>query len=367
MATIVGRPRKDGTTAYVAQITRRGHGFQESRTFDKEKTAKTWAKRREAEIDAMIAEGRKPKTTTTQRKTLGDAIDKYVDESMKAIGKTKTQVLRTIRKEYSIAEKRCDQIDSTVIVKFAQELHQRPGLDSPATVLNYLSHLSAVFTHAPALWGFDLDPREMEKAMVAIKHMGVAARPNERDRRPTMEELDRLMTHFANASAHDARAIPMHRIVAFAIFSTRRQGEICRITWKDYEEDAQRVMVRKMKNPGDKGGIDTLVELPDPCCAIINAMPRGKAAIFPYNSDTVSRRFTEACKVLEIEDLHFHDLRHEGASRLAELGRTVPQLAAVTGHRSWKSLERYTHVRQAGDKFDKWKWLKAVTAPMPAR
>lgn len=364
MATIVGRTRKDGSTVYLAQIVRRGHGFQESRSFDKEKTAKAWAKKREAEIDAMIAEGLKPKTTKTQRKTLGDAIDKYVDESMKAIGKTKAQVLRTIRKEYDIAGKRCDQIDSAEIVKFAQELHDRPGLDSPATVLNYLSHLSAVFTHAPALWGFDLDTREMEKAMVALKHMGVAARPEERDRRPTLEELDKLMMHFANASAHDSRAIPMHRIVAFAIFSTRRQAEICRIAWKDYDEEGKRVLVRKMKNPGDKGGVDTWVELPDPCGAIIAAMPRKKAAILPYNSDTISRRFTEACKVLEIEDLHFHDLRHEGASRLAEMGRTVPQLAAVTGHRSWKSLERYTHVRQSGDKLAGWKWLNAVTTPL---
>lgn len=65
--------------------------------------------------------------------------------------------------------------------------------------------------------------------------------------------------------------------------------------------------------------------------------------------------------MLEIEDLHFHDLRYEGASLLAEMGRTVPQLATVTGHRSGKSLERYTHVRQSGDKLAGWKWLKAVT------
>ncbi|WP_112312197.1 hypothetical protein [Pseudogemmobacter bohemicus] len=234
----------------------------------------------------MIADGLKPKTTKTQKKTLGDTIDKYTEASMKAIGKTKTQVLRTIRKEYDIAEKRCDQIDSTGIVKFAQELHLHPGLDSPATVLNYLSHLSAVFTHAPALWGFDLDPHEMKKAMGAVKHIGVAARPNERDRRPTLQELDRLMAYFATASAHDSRAIRVHRIVAFAIFSTRRQAEICRITWKDYKAEDGRVMVRKMKSAGDKGGLDTWVELPAPCGAIIAGMPSAKAAIFPFNGDS---------------------------------------------------------------------------------
>ncbi len=116
-----------------------------------------------------------------------------------------------------------------------------------------------------------------------------------------------------------------------------------------------------MKNPGEKGGIDTSVELPDPCCAIIDAMPGKKDRIFPYNGDTVIRRFSDGCKVLDIEDLHFHDLGHEGTSRLAEVRRTVPQLAAVTGHKSWKSLERYAHVRQCVDKFKGWRWIDNVT------
>jgi hypothetical protein len=41
--------------------------------------------------------------------------------------------------------------------------------------------------------------------------------------------------------------------------------------------------------------------------------------------------------------LHFHDLRHEGISRLFEMGRTIPQAASVSGHRSWASLQRYSH------------------------
>jgi hypothetical protein len=40
--------------------------------------------------------------------TLGDAIDKYVEDSAKAIGRTKTQVLKSI-KEFDIANKLCAQ------------------------------------------------------------------------------------------------------------------------------------------------------------------------------------------------------------------------------------------------------------------
>lgn len=360
MATIRERTRKDGSKSYLVQIVRRNPAYQESRTFDKRKTAQAWAKHREAEIESEIAAGYAPQKRSAKRVTLGDAIDRYIAESMREIGKTKAQVLKTIRDEYDIANMACDQIESHHIVTFVKELHKRPGLNSPATALNYLSHLSGVFSTARPLWGYPLNSQAMQDAQKVCGTMGFVSKPEERTRRPTLEELDKLMEHFQQATEANPRTMPMHIITAFAIFSTRRQAEILRITWDDYEPDHKRVLVRKMKNPGQKGGVDTWVELPDPCCAIIDAMSRKKAYIFPYNSDTVSRRFTDACKFLGIEDLHFHDLRHEGTSRLAEMGRTQPQLAAVTGHKSWKSLERYTHVRQSGDKYRTWKWLESL-------
>jgi integrase len=88
-------------------------------------------------------------------------------------------------------------------------------------------------------------------------------------------------------------------------------------------------------------------------------MPSDEQRIFPYSTDAISAAFTRACKILGIEDLRFHDLRHEGISRLFEMGRTIPQVAAVSGHRSWTSLKRYTHIRQSKDRYENWKW-KAI-------
>ena len=55
--------------------------------------------------------------------------------------------------------------------------------------------------------------------------------------------------------------------------------------------------------------------------------------------------FRKACKLLGIDDLHFHDLRHEGCTRLAEKGMTIPQIQQVSLHDSWSSLERYVSVK----------------------
>ena len=104
-----------------------------------------------------------------------------------------------------------------------------------------------------------------------------------------------------------------------------------------------------------------LLELTPEALEIINSMPRGHEAIFPFSADAISSAFTKACKLLGIEDLHFHDLRHEGISRLFEMGRTIPQVAAISGHRSWSSLKRYTHIRATGDRYEGWKWLSALT------
>ena len=53
-------------------------------------------------------------------------------------------------------------------------------------------------------------------------------------------------------------------------------------------------------------------------------------------------------KRVGIEDLHFHDLRHEAISRFFEMGLSIPEVALITGHRNPKMLFRYTHIRAEG-------------------
>ena len=165
-------------------------------------------------------------------------------------------------------------------------------------------------------------------------------------RRPTLEELNALLTFFEDKHERRPNSSPMHRVVGFALFSTRRQEEITRVDWKGLDQTHSRVFIKDMKHPGDKVGNDVWCDLPPPAMNIALAMPKKKNMVFPFHSDTISTAFTRACKVLEIEDLRFHDLRHEGVSRLFEIGETIPQVAAVSGHRSWSSLQRYTHIKQ---------------------
>jgi integrase len=207
----------------------------------------------------------------------------------------------------------------------------------------------------------------MKDAHAVLSSMGITSKSAKRERRPC--ELDLIMRHFVEMQARAPRSTPMHMIVPFALFSTRRQEEITRISWADLDEEHSRVLVRDMKNPGQKIGNDVWVDLPLEALAIVKTMPRNDARIFSYSTDAISAAFTRACLILGIttdrmpdeKRLHFHDLRHEGISRLFEMGRSIPQVATVSGHRSWQSLQRYSHVRASGDKYAGWKWLADVS------
>ena len=349
MGTITARKRKDGSVAFMARVRvmRDGVTYHETETFDRRPAATTWIKKREHDLarPGAIAEYK------AADPPLARAIDRYTEESMKEIGRTKAQVLRAI-KNYPIAEMPCSTIKSKDIIEFLQSLTSQPQ-----TVGNYASHLAAIFAIARPMWDYGLNDREMRDAIVVARRMGIISRSVQRDRRPTLDELDMLLAHFVERRQRVPQALPMHKVIVFALFSTRRQAEITQIRWDDFEKKHKRVLVRDMKHPGEKIGNDTWVDLPDEAIQVIESMPKTKSEIFPYSPDAITANFTRACKLLGIKDLRFHDLRHEGISRLFEMGRNIPQVAAVSGHRSWISLKRYTHIREGGDKYSCWSGL----------
>jgi integrase len=46
-----------------------------------------------------------------------------------------------------------------------------------------------------------------------------------------------------------------------------------------------------------------------------------------------------------IQNLHFHDLRHEAISRFFEIGLNVPEVSLISGHKDIRQLMRYVHLK----------------------
>ncbi len=70
-----------------------------------------------------------------------------------------------------------------------------------------------------------------------------------------------------------------------------------------------------------------------------------ESTIFDYRPRGLSGEFLKLCRKTNIDDLHFHDLRHEATSRFFEKGLNPVEVATITGHKDTRMLMRYTHLR----------------------
>lgn len=381
MGTITERLKANGKPSFTVQIRKKKNGrviLNLVETFASEQAAKSWLKRREDALKKPGGLERAVKAKT--RKSVADCISDYIDASPEGFGKSKSQMLSYFQR-LDFGASAIEDLLARDFVKIAMELLSGlqarpvdPQKDTPAhytfkprkpqTVNGYMVTLGTLIRFGGPICGVTMPRAEFEEAMRTLQHQKIVTKSAQRTRRPTLDELDLLMNHFVNGYRSNPRMVPMHKIVAAAIFETHRQGAILSQTWEDYDLENEEITIRNMKHPRQTQGNDMTLSIQQEARAIIESMPRTEDRIFPYNSDVVSRRFTDACKLLGIEDLHFHDLRHEGISRLFEMGLTIPQVAQISGHQSWQCLKRYTQIKQRGDKYDGWKWWDLVTAPL---
>jgi integrase len=233
--------------------------------------------------------------------------------------------------------------DATPFVDFARE-RQAMGA-GPATVAVDWSLICSALGAAKPMFGVVVDTAVLDEARPVLDRMNLIGRPQSRDRRVSKDEEARLVAEFDRVSRHPSTLLPMADIVRFALACPRRLGEITRLRWDDVDRENKVVLLRDVKHPRRKMGNHQQVPLVEGSWAIAMRQPVLSEFIFPYKTDSISSSFERAVKRLGIEDLNFHDLRHEGITRLFEAGLSIQQVALVSGHRSWATLRRYTHLR----------------------
>jgi integrase len=95
-----------------------------------------------------------------------------------------------------------------------------------------------------------------------------------------------------------------------------------------------------------KNGESRDVPLSTRAYELLNGLPRHiSGRVFATTPDAVKKAFMRAVERAQLGDLHFHDLRHEATSRLAEKLDNVLELSSVTGHKTLSMLKRYYHPR----------------------
>lgn len=208
---------------------------------------------------------------------------------------------------------------------------------APTSIRCLLATLSGVLKAGHTLWKVNCHPGAPGEAQMRLAMQGRCTKGEERSERVSDEMLDAIMDQWRSD-------IPP-RICEFLVDTAMRSGEAVRARWPDINLDKRTMLIRDRKHPTKKHGNHQLIPLLGRAGVIVDAQPRVGDGPFPFTQANLSEVFRKARRRAGLEHLHLHDLRHEGVSRRFEAGWTIPQVAALSGHRSWKMLKRYTHIR----------------------
>lgn len=200
---------------------------------------------------------------------------------------------------------------------------------SPATVRLEMSLMSNLFDIARIEWGLcEKNP---------VKDVRKPKSPPGRDRRLTPRE-ERLILRYCHQHVNEQ----LYSIVVLALETAMRQGEILKLEWQHINLKNQIAHLPDTKN-GTKRDIPLSLKARD---MLIRLGVRSHGKVFDYTSNGLKSTWRFMLIKIGIQDLHFHDLRHEACSRLFELGTLdVMEIAAISGHKSLSMLKRYTHLR----------------------
>tara|TARA_R110001606_G_scaffold119955_1_gene251430 strand:+ start:216 stop:1358 length:1143 start_codon:yes stop_codon:yes gene_type:complete len=368
MASYRKRQKKDGTFVVYAQIRIKKLTqvvFSESEAFEgrnAQKNAEIWANAREAEINRKLDSGK-----SLVQLSVAEGMARYVSEHEDApnpLGKTKRGTMLLMSKEPILKGVLLSEMTSADLMGYLRKRYHEDGA-KPATVNQDISYIRVLAKYARVAWSVPIDLQEIEDALELGGRMGIVDRSAARTRRPSLDELSDICAYKHREKNGKGRSTPfstpLDDIVQFAIFSTRRLGEICRIEWPDIDFENAQVEIKDMKHPRKKKGNNMTLHLPGRAIELIKRQPKieGELRVFPYAESTIGAAYQRACKAANIEDLTFHDLRHEGVSHLFELGYSIPQVSMISGHRSWSNLSRYTHLSKL-EQFDKYTDFESI-------
>jgi integrase len=314
--------RKRGSS-WQAQVRRQGCG-EISRSFKLKSDAIKWARSIETEIDEGAYYGTE---NSRNNVTLQNIIDRYLAEITpnKKSFSQETYRLKRIR-SHKISGLPVVIISSHHIASYRDERSKTVGSQSVRHELNVISHM---FNTMITEWGF-----AFIRNPVVLITKPKQSRP--RERRLEDNEFQRLIE--AAMTSSGKCLVP---VIEFAIETAMRRMEILRLKWIDVDFENHVVQIAETKN-----GYSREVPLSKKALRMLRQQEHLCGdTVFPITENFHRYHWQRITKNAEIENLRFHDLRHEAISRFFEQGLSVAEVALISGHRDVRQLFRYTHLR----------------------
>ena len=292
------------------------------KTFSHKTDAQRWA----VETERQIEVGEYVPADLADLDTLGALLVQYGNViSIKKRGHEAEIFRLTKMRRHKVAAVPLGKLTAFHIAQYRDDRLQHVSTTTVKKELQLISHALDIGRRE---WGLNL------KNVAA--DVSKPVEPKGRDRRLEVGEEQSLF----NAANH-SQNIWLAPLVDVAIETAMRRGELLSIEWSDVNLDRRTIHLENTKN-----GSPRTVPLSTRALEILNTMPRDiSGRVFPIHKQALRGLWLRACKRANIENLHFHDLRHEATSRFFEKGLNVMEVAAITGHKDLRMLQRYTHLR----------------------
>lgn len=298
------------------------NGIRRSKTFTNKTRAKSWA----LETEKMLHDLREGISTSDTLHSLFCRYGEEVSEHKKGV-RWELVRLKTF-KRYDFARIKLIDLRTEHIQAFVDMRLKRVAGSSVNRELNLLGDC---LRHARR---WNLMQHNPMTNLMRPKN------PPARDRRISAEEIEWLAIAF---EYHADRPVVMQKqraflAMLFAIETAMRAGEICSLYPRHVNRQTFVALLEDTKN-GDK----RYVPLSKQAMALLDHLDRwhlADAPLFNFKSDVLSATFRKYVRQTGIEDLTFHDTRHEAITRLSRK-LDVLALSRVVGHRNINQLLTY--------------------------
>jgi len=328
MATI----RKRGEYQWEAQIRRKGSPAV-SKTFEIRVDAEDWARDLERDMRRGVFIDRRESETTTLKK----AFEKY-EKEVTVRKKSKVRETSRIKKllRHKLAGYSLAGIKAKDVAEYRDSERKR-GL-AENTIRLDIALLSSVFEYCRKEWGIEVDN--------PCRKIKLPSGSNKRERRLSTLEESNLLEFIVKALP---RTQYTRELIELDIETGMRQSEILGIEWNDIK-----LSLKYIHLDDTKSGDPRDVPLSPKAIRILKSMPRPitNCKVFNLSQDRLIRGFKLACNLAKeaaenpesdfMENLKFHDLRHESASRWG----SVLQAQEMCKMFGWKTMQmalRYYH------------------------
>jgi len=316
MATIRKRNGK-----YEVQIRRLGLR-QISKSFRLIKDAQAWARHMEVRADQHDLPA-DPKAL--QRVTLAELVVRYRDTvSIYKRGYEVERIVLSAFMRHPICGRRLSEITAE---HFSQYRDDRLKKIKLATLKRQLGAIRNLFNVARHEWGLPI----RENPLAKMQFKGADHR---RERRLRPGELNKIIT-----AARSRRNPLIARIILLALVTGMRRGELLAIERGHIDIDRRSLLI-----PATKNGYPRTIPLTNAATKLLRVCrSERQERIFPITANAFRLAWERVKRKAGIDDLRFHDLRHEAISRFFDRRLTIPEVALISGHKDMTMLLRYAH------------------------